>query len=365
MPRARRGRLFAVHVLRGQAQVHFMPSALTGVIFTVALFIAGWQYGLYGLIGTAIGTGTAQLLGVGPAAGCPPGSKGSTPASSRSASPCSSAPPIRPRWCLAAGGCAIITVVTAAAATLLRGWGLPTLTLPFCLMASAMTIAAPGFERVWHGGPATAGLSRAAEGTVALAVDDVAARLLREHRADLPHAAVVRRTDLPRRHLRGQPDRGGDGLRRQRRRPGDRLGARRSHRPDRGRHHGLQRGARRDGAVRGAARGRPLEPRLRGGRRGCGHRARARPERARSRRPAGTPSRGRSFSPRWSSSPPYRRCRGFTAPEPTGRPAAGRSRSRVPTSSSAPVSGLSAGAFAHPHGLHGMRATCGGVRVRV
>ncbi|MFI0258017.1 hypothetical protein ACH4OW_03105 [Streptomyces sp. NPDC017056] len=31
-----------VHVLRGQAQVDFMPSAVTGAVFSLALLAAGW-----------------------------------------------------------------------------------------------------------------------------------------------------------------------------------------------------------------------------------------------------------------------------------------------------------------------------------
>ncbi|MYV92693.1 urea transporter [Streptomyces sp. SID1034] len=149
-----------------------MPSAVTGVIFTVALFAAGWQYGLYGLIGTALGTATAQLLGV-DRSRVSAGLEGFNACLVAVAFAVFLGPGHPSTMVLAAGGCAVVTVVTAAATTLLRGWGLPTLTLPFCLTASAMTIAAPGFERVWHGGPAAAGPIRAAEGSVALAVDDV------------------------------------------------------------------------------------------------------------------------------------------------------------------------------------------------
>lgn len=171
---ARTGRCgrFAVHVLRGQAQVQFMPSAITGVIFAVALFAAGWQYGLYGLFGTALGTATAQLLGV-DRSRVSAGLEGFNACLVAVAFAVFLGPGHPSTMVLAAGGCVVVTVVTGATATLLRGWGLPTLTLPFCLTASAMTIAAPGFERVWHGGRAPAELSRAAEGSVGLGVDDI------------------------------------------------------------------------------------------------------------------------------------------------------------------------------------------------
>ncbi|MCL2535973.1 MAG: urea transporter, partial [Nocardiaceae bacterium] len=51
-------------VLRGLAQVDFMPSALCGVFFAAALFAAGWRYGLAGLAGSAVATLTAAVWGV-------------------------------------------------------------------------------------------------------------------------------------------------------------------------------------------------------------------------------------------------------------------------------------------------------------
>ncbi|MFF2141554.1 urea transporter [Kitasatospora sp. NPDC058190] len=51
-------------VLRGVAQVDFMPSAVCGLLFVAALFAAGWQYGLHGLLGSAVSTAVGQgLLG--------------------------------------------------------------------------------------------------------------------------------------------------------------------------------------------------------------------------------------------------------------------------------------------------------------
>lgn len=164
--------LFAVHVLRGQAQVTFLPNAVTGAIFTIVLFAAGWPYGVYGLLGTAVGTGTAQLLGV-------DGKRVTTGAEGFNA--CLVAvgfavllgPSHASTMVLAAGGCVVVTVVTAATAGLLRGWGLPTLTLPFCLVAGATAMAAPGFERAWHGGPSPAALSGTAAGSTELGPIDV------------------------------------------------------------------------------------------------------------------------------------------------------------------------------------------------
>ncbi|MFI0258016.1 urea transporter [Streptomyces sp. NPDC017056] len=63
---------------------------------------------------------------------------------------------------LAVGGSVVVTVVTAAVARVLDTWRLPTLTLPFCLVASAMTLGAPGFARVWHQGAGPAALPRPA-----------------------------------------------------------------------------------------------------------------------------------------------------------------------------------------------------------
>lgn len=163
---------FAAHVLRGQAQVTFLPSAAAGAVFCVALFAAGWQYGLYGLAGTAVGTGTARLLGA---------------AHDRVSTGLEGFNACLTALCfavflgaghlstaaLALAGCVVVTVVTAAAVNLLAIWGLPSLTLPYCLLASATTIAAPGFERVWHHRVDPAALTQAASGPTALQLVDL------------------------------------------------------------------------------------------------------------------------------------------------------------------------------------------------
>ncbi|POX39040.1 urea transporter [Streptomyces sp. Ru73] len=163
---------FALRVLRGQAQVDFLPSALAGLVFTIALCAAGWEYGVYGLCGTALGTATAQLLGV---------ARDRITAGLEGFNSCLVAVGFAAflgaghlsTVLLAAGGCVVVTVLTGAVGTLLRPWNLPTLTLPYCLTASAMTIAAPGFTRAWHHDGGLAALARPATGPTALTWTDL------------------------------------------------------------------------------------------------------------------------------------------------------------------------------------------------
>lgn len=167
-----RWRRLCAEVLRGHAQVDFLPSARTGAVFCLALFAAGWEYGLYGLGGTAVGTATAHFLGV---------DRGRVAAGLEGFNACLVAvgfavflgPGHLSTVLLALTGSALVTVVTGAAARILGTWGLPSLTLPYCLMASAMTIAAPGFARVWHHGPSLAALPLSPGGPTALGPGDV------------------------------------------------------------------------------------------------------------------------------------------------------------------------------------------------
>nr|WP_202121868.1 urea transporter [Streptomyces sp. BA2] len=159
--------------MRGQAQVTFLPSAAAGAVFCAALFAAGWEYGLYGLVGTAVGTATARLLGA---------ARDRVTTGLEGFNACLTA------LCfavflgaghlstavLALAGCVVVTVVTAAATNLLAVWGLPSLTLPYCLLASVTTMAALGFERVWHHRVDPAALTQAASGPTALQPTDLA-----------------------------------------------------------------------------------------------------------------------------------------------------------------------------------------------
>ncbi|MGW7068317.1 urea transporter [Streptomyces sp. NPDC054855] len=165
--------VFAAQVLRGQAQVTFLPSAAAGAVFCAALFAAGWEYGLYGLAGTAVGTATARLLGA---------ARDRVTTGLEGFNACLTAlcfavflgAGYLSTAVLALAGCVVVTVVTAAASNVLAVWGLPSLTLPYCLLASVTTMAAPGFERVWHHRVDPAALTQAASGPTALHPLDLA-----------------------------------------------------------------------------------------------------------------------------------------------------------------------------------------------
>ncbi|MFE2287413.1 urea transporter [Streptomyces sp. NPDC059443] len=163
---------FIQEVLRGVAQVDFMPNAVTGIFFLAALAAAGWQYALYGLLGAVVGTGTAYAFGIDRevvSAGLR-GFNGTLVSLSLA---------VFLGWdhlstlLLAIGGSVTVVVVTSALATLLGTWNIPTFTAPFCIIASVMTIAAPSFSRVWHTGPGLAALPKSAGGASKLGWDQL------------------------------------------------------------------------------------------------------------------------------------------------------------------------------------------------
>ncbi|MGY1435006.1 urea transporter [Streptomyces reniochalinae] len=168
---------FGYEVLRGIAQVDFMPNAACGLFFVAALFAAGWRYGLAGLLGTALGTATAHALGV---------DRERTAAGLEGFNGCLVAvafavflgPGHASTWLMAAGGAVVASVLTAALVNLLRPWSIPTFTLPFCLVAGVVTVAAPGFQRVWHEGSSLSALPRSASGDASLGLGDAAHAVL-------------------------------------------------------------------------------------------------------------------------------------------------------------------------------------------
>lgn len=156
---------FAIETLRGVGQVDLQAGLVTGVIITVALFSAGWKPGVFGLLGAAVATGSATLLGadrsrihnglegycgalIGIAAVSFLGLHLST-------------------WLVAISGAVACTVVSASMGTILGTWKLAALTGPFCVVGTAIAVGAPGFERIWHGG-AGAALPDATTGSTAM-----------------------------------------------------------------------------------------------------------------------------------------------------------------------------------------------------
>ncbi|WP_256725629.1 urea transporter [Streptomyces sp. IMTB 2501] len=167
-----------MRVLRGLAQVMFLDNAWSGTVFGLALFTADWRYGAYGVGGAALGTGVACLLGV---------ARDRVRAGLEGFNSCLIAlcfavflDARRPATALlAAAACLVVTVVTAAVVQLLHVWNLPTLTLPYCLLAGAVTVAAPAFQRIWTRGGSVAALPHAASGPTILGPYDVAGAFLR------------------------------------------------------------------------------------------------------------------------------------------------------------------------------------------
>lgn len=139
---------------RGTAQVDLQPNEWTGLLFIAALFVGGWQFGAFGLLGTVAATATAYLLGVawdGIGIGLE-GFNGTLVGVALVLY-------LDASWMTAAlvvGSAVAASVLTSALNTVLKPYGLPTLTAPFCVVTLVMVIGAPSFDRVWshHAGSA-------------------------------------------------------------------------------------------------------------------------------------------------------------------------------------------------------------------
>ncbi|MFJ8031618.1 urea transporter [Streptomyces sp. NPDC096032] len=168
----RRGLSFGAYVLRGLAQVLFQDRARAGAVLGLALLAADWRYGAYAVGGAALGTATAWLLGV---------ARDRVRVGLEGFNSCLTAlccavflDAGRPATALlAAAGSVLATIVTAAVTRLLRVWNLPALTVPFCLLAGALTLAAPAFRRIRPPGDGSAVLPRPATGPTALPPHDL------------------------------------------------------------------------------------------------------------------------------------------------------------------------------------------------
>ncbi|WP_245651674.1 urea transporter [Streptosporangium amethystogenes] len=149
---------------RGVAQVDFQPNHWTGLVFIVALFVGGWQFGVFGLLGTLVATVTAYLFGVtwdrvsvglegfcGTLIGV------------------SLVLYLEVRWMtvlLVVAGAIAGSVLTSALNVLLTPYHLPTFTAPFCVVTSVMVIGGPSFSRIWAEHARSAPPSATAPGTV-------------------------------------------------------------------------------------------------------------------------------------------------------------------------------------------------------
>jgi urea transporter len=162
---------FAVETLRGVGQVDLQDKLITGVLITIALFSAGWKPGVFGLLGAAVATGTAIVLGVDRSriyhglegyCGALIGIAAVTFLGLHLSS-----------WLVAIGGAVACTVTTAMLSTMLGVWSLPALTGPFCIVGTAITVGAPGFERIWNDGPSAVTAPSVTTGDTAMSLGNL------------------------------------------------------------------------------------------------------------------------------------------------------------------------------------------------
>ena len=133
---------------RGIAQVDFQSNYWTGLIFLLALFVGGWQFGVFGLLGTVVATLTASLLGVSRTDRILPGLEGFC----GTLIGVSLVLYLDIRWMtvlLVIAGAIAGSVLTSALSVLLAPYDLPTFTAPFCVITTAVVVAGPSYGRVW------------------------------------------------------------------------------------------------------------------------------------------------------------------------------------------------------------------------
>ncbi|TDB84878.1 urea transporter [Actinomadura sp. KC216] len=150
-------------ILRGVAQVDFQPSYWTGIIFLIALFVAGWEFGAFALLGCVTQTLTAWLFRV-PWKRVSIGLEGF----SGTLVGVGLVLYLGTSWvtALVVIGAAIgASLVNSALVVLLKQYNLPALTAPFCVVTLMMLIAAPSFHRVWSGHPSLPPPSASEPGT--------------------------------------------------------------------------------------------------------------------------------------------------------------------------------------------------------
>ncbi|SNR24662.1 urea transporter [Actinomadura mexicana] len=160
----RRGLDHLLTIPKGIAQVDFQPNHWTGLIFLAALFVGGWQFGVFGLLGTVVATLTAYLLGVSWRDRVSLGLEGFC----GTLIGVSLVLYLDARWMtalLVVGGAIAGSVLTSALRVVLTPYDLPTFTAPFCVITSVMVIGGPSFGRVWAEHAGSAPPSATAPGT--------------------------------------------------------------------------------------------------------------------------------------------------------------------------------------------------------
>ncbi|MEV5557880.1 urea transporter [Nonomuraea wenchangensis] len=135
--------------LRGVSQVEFQTDWRTAACFIVALFAGGWQFGVFGLLGTVVATLTAWVLGVS-------GDRvmGGLEGFNGTLIGVALVLYFNARWItvlLVIVAAIMGSVLTSALNALLTPHNLPTFTAPFCAVTTAMVVGAPSYERLWHG----------------------------------------------------------------------------------------------------------------------------------------------------------------------------------------------------------------------
>ncbi|GAA4527595.1 urea transporter [Nonomuraea ferruginea] len=136
-------------IVRGVSQVDFQVDYRTALCFIVALFVGGWQFGVFGLLGAAVATLTAVVLGVSSdrVTGGLEGFNGTLIGVALVLY-------FDVRWVtvlLVIIGAIMGSVLTSALVALLGPYNLPTFTAPFCAVTTIMVVGAPAFERIWRG----------------------------------------------------------------------------------------------------------------------------------------------------------------------------------------------------------------------
>ncbi|MEU1734503.1 urea transporter [Streptosporangium sp. NPDC020145] len=136
-------------ILKGVAQVIFQANPWTGLAFLIALFVGGWRFGLFGLLGTVVATLTAYLLGVSWADRVALGLEGF----SGTLTGIGLVLYLDARWItvlLVVFGAVAGSVLTSALNVLLKPYSLPASTAPFCVITTVMVVGGPAFGRVWN-----------------------------------------------------------------------------------------------------------------------------------------------------------------------------------------------------------------------